>query len=556
MDVGQAYARLSLSNQTVDDDLVLVAYNSTVDDQPSQLADLNRALTAIAKQRDSDKLKQHLGITTDSRTHKLSDWPVGIENIGNTCYLNSLLQFYFTIKPLRELVLRMDEYRMPTDEHSLSTKRVGSRGVSKKEVQRSQRFVEELETLFKDLITHPGSSLKPNPDVARLTLLSSSKAEAARRQSMICAERPSALVPLGHIDNHPIEGPAGPPISQSVQEDDRKMSTDESAIQDSPKRVIDGKLRRSASSETLVDDNIAIKDANTLESQTLESQQEVLEDKENLPPSKSSLEGEDLETTELLPLGTTSPSRLNGHAGQVYAQRDEPEPIDLTGETASNIEAEPLIASTRGPPSRPPPFPPRPQQNHEASDAIKEAEYGAQQDVTEVIANVLFQLQCAIRPESIDENGEQLDIVKTLFFGKQKAYTTDKEGVIRTKEEYISDIKVDVASGPRDIYAALDGAFDVQDVEVAGGIEPQYATISSLPPVLNVLIQRAQFDPQRKTTFKSDNHLELRETIYMDRYMDSTDPELSSRREESWAWKRQAADLEKQRLQLTKSEVS
>ena len=34
--------------------------------------------------------------------------PVGLNNIGNTCYLNSLLQYYFTITVLRELVLLYD----------------------------------------------------------------------------------------------------------------------------------------------------------------------------------------------------------------------------------------------------------------------------------------------------------------------------------------------------------------------------------------------------------------------------------------------------------------
>lgn len=71
----------------------------------------------------------------------------------------------------------------------------------------------------------------------------------------------------------------------------------------------------------------------------------------------------------------------------------------------------------------------------------KEVEFGAQQDVTEAISNVLFQLQCAIKAESIDESGEQIDQIKRLFFGKLKATTTDKDGKARTKEEFFPTLK-------------------------------------------------------------------------------------------------------------------
>lgn len=66
------------------------------------------------------------------------DWPVGLCNIGNTCYLNSLLQFYFTIKPLRDMVLNFDLYQEDLNEAILRTKRVGGRIVTVKEVERAK----------------------------------------------------------------------------------------------------------------------------------------------------------------------------------------------------------------------------------------------------------------------------------------------------------------------------------------------------------------------------------------------------------------------------------
>lgn len=139
MDVGQAYVRLGISDRTLDDDTILSAYNVRLEDTPSQIEDLKSALSAIAKSKNSRRIKDFIDSGMISSDHSLSDWPVGLENIGNTCYLNSLLQFYFTIKPLRDLVLNIDEFKMSTEEDRLSSKRVGSRNVSKKEVARAQQ---------------------------------------------------------------------------------------------------------------------------------------------------------------------------------------------------------------------------------------------------------------------------------------------------------------------------------------------------------------------------------------------------------------------------------
>lgn len=139
MDVDQAYIRLGISDRTLDDETIIAQYESLVADSPSQSSDLNNALAAIAKAKNSRRLKGFLNSGMESSEHPISEWPVGLENIGNTCYLNSLLQFYFTIKPLRDLVLKINAFKMLTDEESLKSKRVGSRNVSKKEVDRAQQ---------------------------------------------------------------------------------------------------------------------------------------------------------------------------------------------------------------------------------------------------------------------------------------------------------------------------------------------------------------------------------------------------------------------------------
>jgi ubiquitin carboxyl-terminal hydrolase 25/28 len=126
---------------------------------------------------------------------------------------------------------------------------------------------------------------------------------------------------------------------------------------------------------------------------------------------------------------------------------------------------------------------------------------------------------------------------------------------MRSKEERWCDIKVDVAHGSRDIYDAIDGAFDVQKISVGNSVAEQFGSITQLPPILQVQVQRVQFDPVKKSSFKSTNHLELLETIYMDRYMDTKNTEFVNRRNKAWEWKATLKTLEARREELLKQPV-
>lgn len=139
MDVGDAYRLLQIPDRTADADAVIAAYTICVDENPKQADVYNRALSVIAKETDHSELKAMAGISTEPDRDR-ADWPVGLQNIGNTCYLNSLLQFYFSIRPFREMVLDIERYQMDLDdEKGMAQKQVGSRKVAKKEVERSLR---------------------------------------------------------------------------------------------------------------------------------------------------------------------------------------------------------------------------------------------------------------------------------------------------------------------------------------------------------------------------------------------------------------------------------
>ena len=139
MDINQAYNRLQISDRTVDDQTVLVAFKYFYEEAPSRIDDLRSALRVIAADRNSKMLLNFLHSRVSDEKHPPGEWPVGLANIGNTCYLNSLLQFYFTIKPLRQLVHDFEEYKLDLDMESSVKRTVGSRRVSRGEVQRAQK---------------------------------------------------------------------------------------------------------------------------------------------------------------------------------------------------------------------------------------------------------------------------------------------------------------------------------------------------------------------------------------------------------------------------------
>ena len=551
MDASQAYARLDITDRTIDDEMILTVYKVQTDDVPSQADELRKALTAIAKARDSKTLLEYAGVGNDGSRYPLDEWPVALGNIGNTCYLNSLLQFYFSIRPFRELVLEIERFKTPLDDEIIRSKRIGGRVVTRREVERAQRTAEELRKLFKTLIESPRRSIRPDTEVARLTLLTP-KAEIARRQSIRQsqnnAERPSFASGIGNINGVVIQGPSWPTQSQGLSNETVVI---EGTSKDMDIQPSENRDQANSSSETLVDAPLTTADDMDVDESLKDQHELMLETKDNQSLEKATISTAAATHSTLEPLSETSPSRLNEKRPAPSSGLEDEAP-----QLAETVEGLPSTQAMHPPSSLPPPVPPRPKPSLDPDEAVKEAEFAAQQqDVNEIAYNILNQMQCAIKPEDRDEEGEQLDQIKSLFYGKQKTFITSQSGKVRMKEEFMSDIKVNVSAGPQDIYTALDGAFDVEDVVVAGGIEPKYYTISRLPPVLQIHIQRGQYDPHTKKEFKSDNHLELREMIYMDRYMDSSDPDILRRRQESWRWKRQLNTLEARWDQLIASDV-
>jgi ubiquitin carboxyl-terminal hydrolase 25/28 len=97
--------------------------------------------------------------------HAPETWPVGLRSHGNTCYLNSLLQYYFSLKPLRDIVMDYDQYKMDISAGQEKLERVGQRRVSTQEILGGKKFADELRHLFGRMIKDRDTAVKPEQDL-------------------------------------------------------------------------------------------------------------------------------------------------------------------------------------------------------------------------------------------------------------------------------------------------------------------------------------------------------------------------------------------------------
>lgn len=395
------------------------------------------------------------------------------------------------------------------------------------------------------MIKSPEASVTPDLQLARLALVSSKNEDVIRRKSTLSGNRPS----LGELNGVPVQGPVGPPAPELSQHTIPESPTEveEAPTPNNPpqpERLPDGGDRTLAKGPDKGEDTI-MADIDVRE------EQRTFNDKENLPPQKADAEHEreDVSLRDVTePSGNSSPTRTSNQAGDRASLISQ-----------MRYEGKESKDSVSGPPNRPPPVPPRPklQATPDPESLKREVELGAQHDVSEVIENFLFQLSCAIKPTSIDSDGEQSDQIKRLFWGRQKSTIISPDGESRHMESIFPDIKVVPSSGYQDVYSVLDGAFDIETVDLDSKAQQKYTSITQAPPILQINIQRAQWDRGRGDRVKNNNHVVLPEVLYLDRYLDEgpDQVELLDRRKETWRWKQELQQKEDRHLELSKTQV-
>ncbi|ORY90173.1 hypothetical protein BCR35DRAFT_299734 [Leucosporidium creatinivorum] len=577
MTVERAKRLLELNPEDQPDEAFLcMMFDMAVEATPAQKETLREALRVLTTGAErSEEIRKRLG--EEGKEGRVDDgWqvgpavaidiPVGLTNIANTCYLNSLLQYFFTVRELRETILHFS--KGDATEEGTQLNRVGGRLVTKAEVDRSKRFLELLQGLFNSLIHAPVAAVTPETELAYLALVPS-KDEAELQQ------KPTAPAPT---------------TTAEEEEDDLIIidpPSNSNAISSSPV-IVPSPASPSASAEGLKSPTVLGKRRNDQIDPSLQQPTETDLDLNSMvidsqPPSTEPSPAEDIMVDDsAAPLSPVSNSSRKlsisktGEDGDRTVKRGRSleanvssaigggdlvptEMADGVVELRSPDEVQlPRIPSPEEEKKVPPPLPPRPATSKEAELEKQVSSYmafGRQNDVTECMDNVMFQIECALKPNTSDaEQSAAAGLLKRTFYGKTRQQLEFSDSSIaepiRTKEEPFFSLLVDVAEEGRNVYDGLDAVFDDSPVEIEGKPARRRVSLVEVPELLQIQLQRVQYDRKLQKIFKSNQHMAFGPEISMDRYLqvEEGDEEGKDRRERT---SRCREELERCRLQLT-----
>ncbi|KAG0016882.1 ubiquitin-specific protease ubp2 [Entomortierella chlamydospora] len=97
--------------------------------------------------------------------------PVGLSNIGNTCYLNSLLQYIYTIKDIREAVMNMEAFVENEDAEGWEEKVIDGRNLSRQDVAEAKEKTMSILMYRLNAAFQPVMSERSNKPVDRFNSL-------------------------------------------------------------------------------------------------------------------------------------------------------------------------------------------------------------------------------------------------------------------------------------------------------------------------------------------------------------------------------------------------
>ncbi|KAF9584197.1 ubiquitin-specific protease ubp2 [Lunasporangiospora selenospora] len=104
--------------------------------------------------------------------------PVGLSNIGNTCYLNSLLQYMYTVREIRKTILDLESHVEDESDDAWNGKVIDGRALTRQDVTEAKELAIELKKLFIEMQTAKKRSVRPSSRLVELLLTTNSDPSA------------------------------------------------------------------------------------------------------------------------------------------------------------------------------------------------------------------------------------------------------------------------------------------------------------------------------------------------------------------------------------------
>jgi ubiquitin carboxyl-terminal hydrolase 25 len=478
---------------------------------------------------DDDSITVALGPASQSTARPAPDasLPVGLVNIRNTCYLNSLLQYFNTVLPVRDVVLNWEEYKLEPTEENIRTRRLGGSGsaLDRAEAFLAAKFVEEMRSLFLDLQSSSESAIRPQQRLALAALKTADqlvKGKPVEAYTVAAGPQPKP----GASDT---DLPPPPPLPARPSPKAPTQSAQPTVTVNAVSEHAD--TASNVSSSTLVDQRDDDAD------QTYVTISQNPADDKDIPqvvPAKQrvALEEEDKEQA----VGPRDGGRRRSVDRESGILDTE---MCGTDENVAAIGTEAKVEQALS-------------VEEKITGALNDVSVTGteQQDVEEVMGNILEHLHAAIKPTGTDEHtGKQTDtITETFYWSSVKKIRTLDMNTGKPKSEYrsVPDLSrwmtaFPAKEGKIDLYKALDSNFD-QEFQEDG--HETYSSITRASPILHVYIQRSQ-NVNGKLS-RNNNVVEIPEKLYLDRYMDGpVDSDLFKKRQRSWQLKRRLEALDR-----------
>ncbi|KAI2634592.1 cysteine proteinase [Xylaria nigripes] len=450
-------------------------------------AEFLRATREIATSLSDKPSLTEQPITTEPVTEDFT--PPGLKNIGNTCYLNSLLQYFYNVKAVREMVLNYDQIQLELDDVAVHNRRTGGNGtrVTIEEAIVARQFVQELRLLFLELHATAGAAATPSQKLANTALSSAKEILTSKSQ------------------NEPPPLPARP--SPAPPKEPAGMNVNVEPANEAPDLV------RSTSSRTLVNEiENASADMPSIEKKIDSNGCPPGQVRELSPEDRALSDTEHIEDVTMEDPNPQAPLTLEQKIAEVARRLEQ---SDRSGTSQQDVEEiignilEHLMRAIR---------PHGPIKGKPDLQADKVTELFFTTIVNSTIRTKIGNEKTAA-DSSVHEDILNEEVVPERWI---TAFPhPDKERKVKNN-----------------LYEALDRYFSYElllDSDLA-----RYTTIRALPPIVHICIQRSD-----ASGVKNKNPVIIPMELYLDRYMEAeTGSDLWNTRRRVWAIKERIKELE------------